>query len=166
MMKSSHKKFIIISVIVLLVGVIGSFNPLTNQVLTIIYAHKAGLDKGIYYRQIKAESYFRSFAKSRKGAIGTGQVMYSTAVYVDPTVKRWQLYLPWRNLAISSAYMQMLLNRFKGNYSLALAAYNWGETNVSEKLREQNITIETDKNYIDLFVNVRETHGYLTKILR
>ena len=151
---------------IFLATIIIMFNPLTNKALTIFYASKYGLNKTIFYRQIKQESYFRTFVRSPKGAIGIGQVMFSTAVYIEPEIKRWELYLPWKNLNVSGKYMQFLLDRYKDNYSLALAAYNWGETNVHEKLRENNITIVTETNYIYLFQNVRETYHYIEKILR
>ena len=153
-------EFIILFVVILL------FNPLTGQGLTLFYANKYSLCKDLFYRQIKCESYFRSFVRSHKGAIGVGQIIFSTAVYIDPEVKKWELYLPWRNLDIAGRYMQYLLGRYSNNYSLALAAYNWGETNVNEKLRELNITIEPEENYIFLFQNIRETYSYIEKILR
>ena len=153
-------QFTILAIIILL------FNPLTSVSLTFFYANKYGLDKSVFYRQIKSESYFRCFVRSPKGAIGVGQVLYSTAGYIEPEINKWELYLPWRNLDISGKYMQLLLNRHNDNYSLALAAYNWGETNVSEKLKENDISIEPDTNYIYLFENIRETYTYIEKILR
>ena len=153
-------QFIILSILILL------FNPLTNQALTLYYAHKYNLDKTVFYRQIKTESYFRCFVKSPKGAMGIGQILFTTAVYVEPEIKKWELYFPWRNLDVSCKYMQILLNRYNDNYSLALAAYNWGETNVSEKLKESDIQIDKDTNYIYLFENIRETYIYIEKIMR
>ena len=160
------KKTIILLQFTILAIIILIFNPITSQGLTLFYANKYGLCKTIFYRQIKSESYFRCFVKSPKGAIGIGQILYTTAVYVEPEIKKWELYLPWRNLDISAKYMQLLLNRYTDNYSLALAAYNWGETNVSEKLKENNISIETDVNYNYLFKSIRETYIYIEKILR
>jgi len=162
----SLKKIIIIAQFAILLLIILLFNPITNMTLTLYYAKKYGLNSSLYFRQIKAESFFRCFVKSKKGAIGVGQVIYTTAVYIDSDIKKWELYLPWRNLDISSKYMQYLLERYQNNYSLALAAYNWGETNVSEKLRENNILIEIDTKYDYLFQNVRETYSYIEKIMK
>ncbi|MCL1827617.1 MAG: lytic transglycosylase domain-containing protein [Candidatus Cloacimonetes bacterium] len=164
-MKKLTKSFIIAQFVLLSV-IILCFNPCTNQILTLYYAKKYDLNKGLFYRQIKTESYFRCFVKSKKGAIGVGQIMYPTATYMRPDLKKWELYLPWTNLDISCRYLQHLLKNYSGNYSLALAAYNWGEKNVNEKLRENDIKIENEKNYTYLFLNVRETYTYLTKILR
>ena len=160
-------KIVILTQFIFLMIVIACFNPFTGRILTTHYAQKYDINQTIFYRQIRAESHFRSFAISSKGAIGIGQIIYTTAVYMESEIKKWELYLPWKNLNISAKYMQHLLNRYNQNYSLALAAYNWGETNVSEKLRENNVfSIEEDKNYIALFQNIRETYSYLEKILR
>ena len=160
------KKCIIIFQFFILFSTIFIFNPITCQIYTLHYANKYGLCNTIFYRQIKSESFFRCFVKSPKGAIGIGQILYTTAVYVEPEIKRWELYLPWRNLDISGKYMQILLSRYKDNYSLALAAYNWGETNVNEKLKEKDISIENEINYSYLFENIRETYTYLEIIMR
>jgi soluble lytic murein transglycosylase-like protein len=151
-------QFVILGLILLL------FNPLTGRLMTLYYAKKHGIDSGIFYRQIGTESYFRCFIKSNKGAMGIGQVIYSTAVYMEKDIKQWELYLPWKNLDISAKYMRYLLKRYNNNYSLALAAYNWGETNIDTVLKANNVVIETEEDYRYLFANVRETYAYLEKI--
>jgi soluble lytic murein transglycosylase len=164
-MKNKLIKAVIVAQFIALFFIILLFNPLTGKLYTLYFAHKYGLDYGIYYRQIKAESYFRCFIKSNRGAIGIGQVQYSTAVYMDPTIKKWQLYIPWINLDISGKYMQYLLGRYNDNYSIALSAYNWGETNVDSHLKLHQIVIEWEEDYSHLFQNIRETYLYLGRIL-
>jgi len=158
-------KSIIISQFVILLLVTSLFNPFSAKIMALIYADKYDINTRVFYKQIKAESFFRCFVQSPKNAIGLGQVLYSTAVFMQPSIERWHLYIPWKNLNVSAKYMQYLKGRFKDNYSLALAAYNWGETNVYNLLKSKDITIDTNKNYTYLFVNVRETHAYLLKIL-
>ena len=164
-MKKLAKTFIITQFLILTL-IIFTFNPVINQILTLYYAKKYDLNKGLFYRQIKTESYFRCFVKSRKGAIGVGQIMFPTATYLEQGTQKWELYIPWKNLNLSCIYMRQLLKNYDGNYSLALAAYNWGETNVNEKIKESELTIDSNTNYSYLFQNVKETYVYLQKILR
>lgn len=159
------KKAFVISQFIILFAIILMFNPLTNIFLTNYYANKYSLDKNYFYRQIKAESSFRCFAYSSAKAIGPGQITYKTAKYMDNSIQKWQLWLPWLNIDLSAKYTQYLLKKYQNNYSLALAAYNWGETNVDDKIRYHQITIITNLNYAFLFKNIGETDAFLKKIL-
>lgn len=94
-------------------------------------ARKAALEFGInpdlFVRQIQQESGFDPNAQSSAGALGLGQLMPGTAL--DMGVMRTD---PADNLKGSAKYMRMLLDRYKGDYRLALAAYNAGMGNVDK----------------------------------
>lgn len=77
---------------------------------------------------IKAESDFDNRAVSRKGAQGLMQLMPDTANDMeveDP-------FSPEENIFGGTRYLSILLERFKNNKRLALAAYNAGPEAVEE----------------------------------
>ena len=77
--------------------------------------------------------------------------------------KRGLLFVPQYNLRISAIYLKYLHKKYNGNWSLTLAAYNWGETNVSRRMRSQQIEPKT--NYQERFRDIPETYNYIGKIL-
>lgn len=148
---------------VLLVLIILLYNPVSIRVMTVGVAIYQGLDPVIFYRLIRTESSFRSFAVSDAEAIGLGQIRESTAHYIHKEHKRGLLFVPVYNLNLAARYLKYLLKRYNENWSLALAAYNWGETNVSYRMR--NARIDSQKDYRSRFQDIPETYHYLGKIL-
>ncbi|HOD53668.1 MAG TPA: lytic transglycosylase domain-containing protein [Candidatus Cloacimonadota bacterium] len=159
------KKILILFQFILLFVIVVLFNPLSNRVITYYYSKKLNLNSTYFYRQINSESSFRCFAYSYASAIGPGQITFDTARYLHKDIKKWQLWLPWINIRTSGEYMIYLLKKYKQNYSLALAAYNWGETNVDKKLKYHQINVVRHINYRFLFKNVTETNTFLLKIM-
>ncbi len=159
------KKALIITQFIILSLIIILFNPLSNRLITLYYANDLSLNSKYFYRQIASESSFRCFAYSSAKAIGPGQITYNTAKYLKPDIREWELWLPWVNIQMSGRYTKYLLKKYKYNYSLTLAAYNWGETNVDKKLQYHQINVVRHINYRFLFKNVSETNTFLKKIM-
>jgi soluble lytic murein transglycosylase-like protein len=86
-----------------------------------------GLDSALLHAVISVESRYRSDAVSRKGAAGLMQLMpvlarhYGVADPLDPV----------QNLHGGAKHLRHLLKAYKNDVSLALAAYNSGETAVA-----------------------------------
>ncbi len=71
---------------------------------------------------IKAESEFEKTAVSKKGAQGLMQLMPRTALEMDVD----DPFHPEQNILGGTRYLSKLLERYKDNKRLALAAYNAG----------------------------------------
>lgn len=86
-------------------------------------AKKYGLDYALIKAIIKAESNFNPMAVSRVGARGLMQLMPKTAY----AYQVYDSFHPEENVEGGVRYLRYLINLFKGNMYLALAAYNAGE---------------------------------------
>ena len=161
--RSRNRRILFVPLILLLVLLILIYNPVSVRLMTVGVAIYYGLDIGIFYRLINTESKFRSFAVSPSNAIGLGQVKESTAEYIHVKHRRGMLFVPHYNLSLSARYILYLQERFNDNWSLVLAAYNWGESNVSRRM--DGVSIDPKADYRHRFADVPETYGFLNKIL-
>ena len=89
---------------------------------------KYALNPSLLASIARAESDFEPWARSHKGAIGIMQVMPATAERfgVDPD----QLYDPLTCMDVGARYLAHLRQRYDGDLTLMLAAYNAGEATV------------------------------------
>jgi hypothetical protein len=84
------------------------------------------VDEDLVNAVIRQESAGNPNAVSPKGARGLGQVMPKTARNPGFGVKPLQSDDPAENVRFTADYLGALLNKYDGNKSLALAAYNAG----------------------------------------
>jgi len=124
------------------------FNPENPYVATATQmAERYGLPPNVLLSLLHQESRFRPDAVSRVGALGIGQLMPGTArdLGVDPLD-------PTENIEGSARYLRQQLDRFGGDMTLALAAYNAGPRRVAEA----GNTIPNNK----------ETRAYVPTVMR
>ncbi len=91
-------------------------------------ASKFNLDVALIKAVIKAESNFNHKAVSCAGAKGLMQLMPQTA----SALKVDDVFHPVDNIEGGARYLRYLLNLYRGNLTLALAAYNAGEGAVAK----------------------------------
>ena len=92
------------------------------------YSEKNGLDSAFVKAVIKQESGFQPKVTSSCGAMRLMQLMPATANSLG--VK--DAYDPEQNIAGGTKYLKGLLDRFGGDKTLALAAYNAGPNAVAK----------------------------------
>ncbi|MFW1676274.1 transglycosylase SLT domain-containing protein [Pontibacter sp. JAM-7] len=131
------------------------------------HAIKQGLDLSFPIAIARQESAFLSNAHSHAGARGLMQLMPATA---KMTAKRHkvpyrntsQLNNPNTNVALGSAYLSDMMQRFQGNPAYAAAAYNAGPHRVKRWLKDRghlplDVWIET--------IPFSETRKYVQNVL-
>jgi soluble lytic murein transglycosylase-like protein len=89
-------------------------------------AKKFDVDAALVSAVVKAESDYDNRTVSNKGARGLMQLMPATAARFGVT----DSFDPVANIHAGTRYLHWLLETFKGNADLAVAAYNAGEGNV------------------------------------
>jgi len=118
------------------------FDELINRV-----SLKHDMDPALIKAVVHTESYFNPNATSRVGASGLMQLMPKTAELYGV----YDLYSPLKNLDAGVRHLRYLLRRYKNRLSVALAAYNAGETAV---------------RYYNGIPPYRETRRYIKKVIQ
>ena len=111
--------------------------PVLPEAKTKSYAIHPAFNHGI----MRQESLFDQYAQSHAGALGLMQLMPATA---RETAKKAGLPYsqsrltsdPSYNMTLGSLYIKQMLDRFDGNRTLAIAAYNAGPGRVSTWIKE------------------------------
>ena len=89
-------------------------------------SQRHGVDEKLVAQVIAAESNFDAKAVSRKNALGLMQLLPTTAAHYAVL----NVFDPAQNIEAGTHYLKDLLERYRGNTRLALAAYNAGPETV------------------------------------
>ncbi|MDI9349753.1 MAG: transglycosylase SLT domain-containing protein [Candidatus Symbiobacter sp.] len=134
-------------------------------------ALEKGVESALIHSLIRQESSFLPHAKSRVGARGLMQLMPGTAKDMAR-----QLRIPYAraklvdvnfNLRLGGAYLKQLLQTYKGDYVLAVAAYNAGPSRVNAWLDELGDPRETHQDVVAWIEQIpfSETRIYVQRVL-
>jgi soluble lytic murein transglycosylase len=140
--------------------------PLTNADVIRQQAAQKHLDPALIAAVIYAETKFDP-RSSAAGAEGLMQIMPQTAAFLAhrsgaTTFTTADLGTPSVNIAYGSYYLRYLLDEYHGNTTLALAAYNGGESNVNRWIADahaQGHTLTVGE------IPFPETRAYVTRVL-
>lgn len=125
----------------------GQFEPIIDQC-----SLEFGVDKSLVKAVIHAESGYNPNAVSPKGASGLMQLMPQTA----RDLKVANSFDPRENIRGGVRYLRFLLDTFKGNEALALAAYNAGLSRVAQYGGVP--PYQETRTYVDRVLNYRRNY--------
>lgn len=181
MKKSVTNKNKVMKIIIFIVGVlvmiIGSMAVLKiyiypNKHFEVIKKEAANnnMDPYLILAIIRTESKFNESALSSKQAKGLMQIVDSTAsdmndkLELAETIDENNIYDIDINIALGCKYFKSLVDRYNGNYYLAICAYNAGMGNVDKWLK-QGLVAEDLSNAQDNQIPFGETKRYLQKVI-
>lgn len=129
------------------------------------YAEMYEVEPELIYAMVKEESNFNKDANSSKKAKGLMQLVQNTADEVGREIGLEDVNLsnPEVNIQIGTKYISDLINRYDGNISLGITAYNAGIGNVDSWIRQG--IIKQDGSDLEN-IPFKETNMYLRKVLR
>lgn len=130
-----------------------SRNPAEFDQIINSCATEFGVDRYLVKAVIHAESGYNPNALSRKGAAGLMQLMPGTA----QGLKVADSFNPADNIRGGVRYLRFLLDTFKGNVTLALAAYNAGLSRVAKYGGVP--PYEETRNYVSKVLNYQKTYA-------
>ena len=140
--------------------------PLHHDGLIRREAARQAIDPAWVAAEIRAESIFNPKARSGANAMGLMQVLPATGAATArslgmPYAGAASLYEPSTNIAIGTAYLRQMLNKYQLPY-FAIAAYNAGPAPTA---RWQSQRPDFDADFWIETISYKETREYVARIL-
>ena len=130
------------------------------------------LEWSLVHALIRQESVFDFDARSPAGALGLMQLMPATARETAqklgiPHSTVWLTERPEHNIRLGTVYLEQMLNRYKGAYPLAIAAYNAGPGRVDQWLKIYGDPRKGEIDIIDWIelMPIYETRNYVQRVV-
>ena len=141
--------------------------PLKHEDIIRQQSREKNLDPALVAAVIYEESKFRD-ATSHAGAKGLMQVTPDTAAFIarrsgGTAFTTEDLSTPQVNISYGTYYLRYLLDKYDGDETLSVAAYNAGETNVNKWVAEAG---GRDKFDADEDIRFGETRHYVEGVLK
>jgi soluble lytic murein transglycosylase len=141
--------------------------PLRHEDVIRQQAADKKVDPALIAGVIYTESRFRD-QTSHAGAKGLMQLMPDTADYIarksgGTRFERADLATPQINIAYGTWYLRYLLDKYKGNTILTLAAYNAGEGKVDQWRGEA--AVQGERFRVASHIPFKETRDYVHRVL-
>lgn len=136
------------------------------------YMGNTDVEWALVHALIRQESRYDEGAVSSAGARGLMQLMPGTAKEMAKKAgvshqTDWLTQKPAHNVALGTRYLQTVLNRYDGNYAMALAAYNAGPGRVNKWIQEFGDPRDPKVdlvNWIEM-IPIYETRNYVQRVL-
>lgn len=141
--------------------------PTEYEEFVLKYSNMYDVDEYLVYSIIRSESNYTKDAVSKKGAIGLMQIMPDTGMWVAEKLEienftSEDLFDTEKNIMIGVWYFKYLLDKFNGEVSLAVTAYNAGPTNVNKWLSQKEYSDNGQQLNVIPF---EETRKYEQKVM-
>jgi soluble lytic murein transglycosylase len=138
--------------------------PIAHEDIIRQQAAEKHLDPALIAAVIYAETKFDA-RTSPTGALGLMQIEPQTAEFLArrsgaTTFTVVDLGTPQVNIAYGSYYLRYLIDHYKGNVTLAIAAYNAGQTNVDRWVANAGGDLSVDE------IPFPETRAYVQRVLQ
>lgn len=140
--------------------------PLKYENKILQYSREYDLDTYLIMGIISTESGFNENAKSHKDAKGLMQIKEDTAEWVvkkfEMDVSNDEIYEPHTNIKIGCRYLSYLMDIFYEKEKTAIAAYNAGQGNVGQWLKNPDYS---DDGITLKKIPFTETSDYVERVL-
>jgi soluble lytic murein transglycosylase len=163
-MKKILKLITAIIIIIVLIYLVLKFVIFKDKYINIVEKNviNTGIDPYLILSIIKVESNFNAKAVSQKQAKGLMQVLDTT--YLDITTRNIDLFNEEDNIYVGVKYFKKLIDKYNGNYYLAIIAYNAGMGTTDNWIKDGIIDNNLSTHKVDS-IPYNETKNYLEKVI-